>query len=96
MSGFVAGVTNPRFIDLPCWDVCCDIETGKITVNKNMKPGTGTTSKEGLEVDLGDEVKDAPVAKMTATQKADCIDNQFMEEVSCISLRSEISSSYPY
>lgn len=94
MNGFVAGITNPRFVELPCWDVCCDIETGKITVNKNMKAGSSmgqNSGAQGSEVTVGQGTRldldaagmaSAPAAKMTATQKADCVDNQFMEEVS--------------
>ncbi|WVW84697.1 hypothetical protein I302_106731 [Kwoniella bestiolae CBS 10118] len=41
-SGFVAGVTNPRFEELPTtWDVLCNLETGKITVSKNLQPSSG-------------------------------------------------------
>lgn len=34
----MAGVTNPRFEELRCWDVLCNIETGKITVSKHIEP----------------------------------------------------------
>lgn len=39
--GYIAGVTNPRFEDLtPTWDVLCNIETGRITVSKDItQPG---------------------------------------------------------
>lgn len=37
--GFIAGVTNPRFEDLHSrWDVLCNIDTGRITVSKDIKP----------------------------------------------------------
>lgn len=36
--GFIAGVTNPRFEELRCWDVLCNIETGQIIVHKNIEP----------------------------------------------------------
>ncbi|CAO1612702.1 unnamed protein product [Parajaminaea phylloscopi] len=36
--GFIAGVTNPRFEELKCWDVLCNVETGKITVSKLIEP----------------------------------------------------------
>lgn len=101
MNGFVAGITNPRFVDLPIWDVCCDIETGKITVNKNMRTANAA-SGFGDEASPGDTVADhagaggrpggsdaanasTPGSKMVATQKGDCVDNQFMEDVSSIS-----------
>lgn len=97
MNGFVAGITNPRFVELPCWDVCCDIETGKITVNKNLKAGNagvmmnkdaqGSENSVGGGIRLDGEAEGAgmastPAAKMSAMQKLDCVDNQFMEEVS--------------
>lgn len=89
MTGFVAGITNPRFVELPCWDVCCDIETGKITVNKNMRagdsPGNGESLGNGMRLESeaeGAGMASTPAAKMNATQKADCVDNQFMDEVS--------------
>jgi hypothetical protein len=41
-SGFVAGVTNPRFEELPgTWDVLCNLETGKITVSKELRSTGG-------------------------------------------------------
>ncbi|WVQ96709.1 hypothetical protein IAU59_003816 [Kwoniella sp. CBS 9459] len=44
-SGFVAGVTNPRFEELPTtWDVLCNLETGKVTVSKNLQAGSGGNS----------------------------------------------------
>lgn len=37
--GFVAGVCNPAFADRPSWwDVLCNVETGKISVSKDLKP----------------------------------------------------------
>ncbi|KAE8187291.1 hypothetical protein CF336_g6623, partial [Tilletia laevis] len=39
-------VTNPRFEDLPAWDVICNIETGRITISKDIEPAPplGTVS----------------------------------------------------
>ena len=34
--GFIAGATNPIFEQALCWDILCNIETAKITVNKNI------------------------------------------------------------
>ncbi|CAO1621158.1 unnamed protein product [Sympodiomycopsis kandeliae] len=36
--GFIAGVTNPRFEQLKCWDLLCNIETGRITIAKDIEP----------------------------------------------------------
>lgn len=33
-------MTNPRFEELRCWDVLCNIETGKITVAKTIEPAS--------------------------------------------------------
>ncbi|KAL7423106.1 hypothetical protein Q5752_002405 [Cryptotrichosporon argae] len=39
-SGYVAGVCNPRFEELPTtWDVLCNLETGRVTVSKELKAG---------------------------------------------------------
>ncbi|CED83201.1 Arf3-interacting protein 1, N-terminal domain [Phaffia rhodozyma] len=39
VPGFIAGVTNPRFEDLHSrWDILCNIDTGRITVSKDIKP----------------------------------------------------------
>ncbi|ORX40101.1 docking domain of Afi1 for Arf3 in vesicle trafficking-domain-containing protein [Kockovaella imperatae] len=44
-SGYVAGVCNPRFEDLPgTWDVLCNLETGKVTVSKNLQNGGAATA----------------------------------------------------
>ncbi|GAA5830769.1 hypothetical protein JCM3770_000237, partial [Rhodotorula araucariae] len=38
-DGYIAGVCNPAFADRPTWwDVLCNIETGKITISKELKP----------------------------------------------------------
>ena len=90
-SGFVAGVTNPRFEELPMtWDVLCNIETGRVTVSKNLKSGSSVSSmRQSSDTSLGSLVKveedntaGTPTAKMNATTKADCVDNQFMDDVS--------------
>lgn len=35
-TGYVAGVTNPIFENLPMWDVFCNIVTNTITVHKDI------------------------------------------------------------
>ncbi|ODN98332.1 hypothetical protein L198_03576 [Cryptococcus wingfieldii CBS 7118] len=95
-SGYVAGVTNPRFEDLHMtWDVLCNLETGKVTVSKNMKSGSISTgsvgSRKSSETSLNAslvKVEDdnisgtmTPQPKMISTSRADCVDNQFMEEI---------------
>ena len=49
-SGYVAGVTNPRFEELThTWDVLCNLETGRVTVSKDLKSvaGSGTGAGSG-------------------------------------------------
>lgn len=36
VPGFIAGVTNPRFEDLPVWDLLFNIESGKVTICKDI------------------------------------------------------------
>lgn len=48
-DGYIAGVCNPAFADRPSWwDVLCNLETGRITVSKELKlpssPSAGTAS----------------------------------------------------
>ena len=38
VAAYIAGVTNPRFEDLNAWDVLFNVETGKVTVSKNIEP----------------------------------------------------------
>ncbi|KAK4689547.1 hypothetical protein P7C73_g555, partial [Tremellales sp. Uapishka_1] len=90
-SGFVAGVTNPRFEELPTtWDVLCNLETGRVTVSKDVKSVSVGNMKGGQssDVSLGsivkvepDETAGTPQSKMNLASKADCVDNQFMDEV---------------
>ncbi|EIW66750.1 hypothetical protein TREMEDRAFT_45583 [Tremella mesenterica DSM 1558] len=98
-SGYIVGVTNPRFEELHMtWDVLCNIETGRVTVSKNLNGnlngignnlGASVKSGRSSETSLtGSMVKveeiglvDTPQAKMQSTSKADCVDNQFMEDV---------------
>ncbi|KZS96252.1 spindle pole body interacting protein [Sistotremastrum niveocremeum HHB9708] len=37
VSGFIAGVTNPVFEQAGKWDVLCNIETGRILVNRDIQ-----------------------------------------------------------
>lgn len=99
--GYVAGVTNPRFEELPMtWDVLCNLETGKVTVSKNLKSagvsmgsiGSGRSSEISLSASIvkvdDDNTMGTPQAKMVSVSKADCVDNQFMDEVSSLFLKS--------
>ena len=95
--GYIAGVINPRFEDLPrTWDILCNTETGQITISKHLEVGhnrvSGTSSVSsptGLNID-GDESAHAASLLMSAQSmsiqdgagKAESFDSIFMEEVS--------------
>ena len=104
--GYIVGVTNPRFEELHMtWDVLCNLETGRVTVSKELKthsppaPGAGAgmsasqtgTMRSGRSSDTSltgsivkveeDGMASTPAAKMQSTSKADCVDNQFMDDV---------------
>lgn len=106
-NGFVAGVTNPRFEELPAtWDVLCNVETGKVTVSSRLAqsvsggPGNGTGKEQAgarsrVESDTsslsgslvrieedGSGGTPAGSGKVQSLAKADCLDHQFMEDVS--------------
>ncbi len=100
-TGFVAGVTNPRFEELHMtWDVMCNLETGKVTVSKNLQSssnGGGSSSNFGSlrsgrssETSLANSIvkvdedgtTGTPQSKMNSMTRADCLDNQFIDDVS--------------
>lgn len=91
--GFIAGVTNPIYESTPGWDILCNIESGKITVNKDiqspaanaslfpqppsMLPRQGSTGAVGSDEDLR-----LPVPNGAPTSKAgDNYDTMFIDEV---------------
>lgn len=83
--GYVAGVCNPRFEDLPStWDVLCNLETGRVTVSKEL-PMANVKSDISSDVSFSTSTKEEEAAlatnKVNAVAKSDCIDNQFMEEI---------------
>ncbi|KAE8540973.1 hypothetical protein D1P53_002326 [Cryptococcus gattii VGV] len=93
-SGYVAGVTNPRFEELPMtWDVLCNLETGKVTVSKNLRSASVSVgsirSSRSSETSLSasivkvddDNTTGTPQAKRASVSRADCVDNQFMDEI---------------
>lgn len=43
-SGYIAGVTNPIFENIPIWDVLCDIVKGSITIHSGLASPEPTTS----------------------------------------------------
>ncbi|CAJ0888083.1 13504_t:CDS:10 [Entrophospora sp. SA101] len=81
VPGFIAGVTNRIFEDHSSWwDVLCNIDTGKITVSKDIStPSYGTNPDERL-----DESTKSPASSKSESwgrDKWDTTDNEFMAEV---------------
>lgn len=91
-TGYIAGVTNPIFENLPMWDVLCNIVTNTITVHKDIStpapppnlfpvPPTlqNTSSKTGV-VRTDGSVNDEEFGRSTpapgATSKVDYIARQ--------------------
>ncbi|GAA5849623.1 hypothetical protein JCM8547_000514 [Rhodosporidiobolus lusitaniae] len=55
LDGYIAGVCNPAFADRPSWwDVLCNIETGKITVSKELRPPASTLTGSRNTVGRGE------------------------------------------
>lgn len=88
--GFVAGVCNPRFEELPgTWDVLCNLETGRVTVSKElpMPPPAAKldirdmVSEKSVSTTGKDEDAAMAMGKVNSVSKADCLDNQFVEEI---------------
>lgn len=45
VAGYIAGVANPLFEELTArWDVLCNIETGKITLSKDLRPSSASAT----------------------------------------------------
>lgn len=89
-DGFVAGVCNPRFEELPSiWDVLCNVETGRVTVSKELqipaaaaKPDLRDVMSERSVSTTGkDEDAAMAMGKVNSVSKTDCLDNQFVEEI---------------
>lgn len=83
--GYIAGVCNPAFADRPSWwDVLCNIETGKITISKDLRPPpAGNPSNiKNSRLDGVERGEEGNVGKdKEKGDKGDTADNVFMEEV---------------
>jgi hypothetical protein len=82
-KGFIAGVTNQLFEDRTAWwDVLCNIDTGKITVSKDIAP-VASSSQSSAHYD---DTRVVPMFSNGATSqsssKHDNSDNEFMADVS--------------
>ncbi|KAF9101080.1 hypothetical protein BGX29_006015 [Mortierella sp. GBA35] len=82
-KGFIAGVTNQLFEDRTAWwDVLCNIDTGKITVSKDIAPMATPSSQAAGHYD--DTRPVAIFSNGTAPQsssKHDNGDNEFMTDI---------------
>ena len=91
-KGFIAGVTNQLFEDRTAWwDVLCNIDTGKITVSKDI-----TAQPLSHSSGYYDDTRPLTIfsgSTVPQTSKHDTGDNEFMAEVSIIFLRSEYGMS---
>lgn len=100
--GFIAGVTNPIYETMPVWDVMCNIETGKITIHKDIRPPAATASmfpappavipRSGVlsAVNLDEDPSKIGIngvsVKGDFIARSDNADNIFMEDVSTYAL----------
>ncbi|CAG8754925.1 12069_t:CDS:2, partial [Acaulospora morrowiae] len=80
VPGFIAGVTNRIFEDHSSWwDVLCNIDTGKITVSKDIAtPSYGTKPDDKLEE--GTRSPSSSRSESWGREKWDTTDNEFMAE----------------
>ncbi|KAF9344499.1 hypothetical protein BGX26_004300 [Mortierella sp. AD094] len=79
-DGFIAGVTNQLFEDRTSWwDVLCNIDTGKITVSKDITPLQPTSSL--ISGYYEDREKPIVIYTSPVPTKYDNGDNEFMAEI---------------
>ncbi|KAF8312109.1 spindle pole body interacting protein [Clavulina sp. PMI_390] len=96
VPGFIAGVTNPIYESTPGWDILCNIETGKITVNKDIRSPTAnaslfpqppgmprqpSTGAVGSDEDLKGPMANGTEKPTTTTKAGDNYDSMFIEEL---------------
>ncbi|GAA99631.1 uncharacterized protein L969DRAFT_86901 [Mixia osmundae IAM 14324] len=85
VPGYIAGVTNSVFeIHADWWDILCDIETGKITVSKNIgyPPASATNALSASTSSAHANVATKEVDKRDLDPRLDHPDLLLMEEVS--------------
>ncbi|KAK6355303.1 hypothetical protein TWF696_004413 [Orbilia brochopaga] len=81
VSGFIAGVKNPMFEEMPAWwDVLCDIDAGRIKISPQLKPPPLTDGLSFFNLN--------PNVGVSDYVKFDTMDGAFMDDVlHCISSR---------
>ncbi len=83
-KGFIAGVTNQLFEDRTAWwDVLCNIDTGKITVSKDITPMPSSLQHPGHYDDTRPLPLFSGASSAQTSSKYDNTDNEFMADVSC-------------
>ncbi|KAF9433696.1 hypothetical protein BGZ76_009100 [Entomortierella beljakovae] len=82
-NGFIAGVTNQLFEDRTAWwDVLCNIDTGKITVSKDITPApVGQQNQAGGHYDDVRPIQLFGGVSGGQPSKYDNGDNEFMAEI---------------
>ncbi|KAG0246558.1 docking domain of Afi1 for Arf3 in vesicle trafficking-domain-containing protein [Mortierella sp. GBAus27b] len=81
-KGFIAGVTNQLFEDRTAWwDVLCNIDTGKITVSKDITPMTTSSQGNTSYDDTRPLGLFTGVPSGQAGGKNDNGDNEFMSDI---------------
>ncbi|KAG9063474.1 hypothetical protein KI688_004358 [Linnemannia hyalina] len=81
-KGFIAGVTNQLFEDRTAWwDVLCNIDTGKITVSKDISPIAFSSSHSGHYDDTRATPMFSTGATTQSSSKHDNGDNDFMADI---------------
>ncbi|KAF9114811.1 hypothetical protein BGX27_009759 [Mortierella sp. AM989] len=81
-EGFIAGVTNQLFEDRTAWwDVLCNIDTGKITVSKDITPIAATSPLVAGYYEEGRIQNLHTNTIMGYTPKYDNGDNDFMADI---------------
>lgn len=82
-KGFIAGVTNQLFEDRTAWwDVLCNIDTGKITVSKDIIPLAPSAYPNIHYDDTRSLQLFSGAASTPPSNKYDNGDNEFMADVS--------------
>ncbi|KAK3819816.1 MAG: docking domain of Afi1 for Arf3 in vesicle trafficking-domain-containing protein [Benniella sp.] len=81
-KGFIAGVTNQLFEDRTAWwDILCNIDTGKITVSKDITPMPASSQNSGFYDDTRPLGLFNAGPSNQAGGKYDNGDNEFMADI---------------
>ncbi|KAF9954075.1 hypothetical protein BGZ72_004937 [Mortierella alpina] len=81
-KGFIAGVTNQLFEDRTAWwDVLCNIDTGKITVSKDITPMPASLQHAGHYDDTRPLPLFSGASSAQISSKYDNTDNEFMADI---------------